>query len=79
MHRFLSVLFTSELRAGEKKKIIETEYNIPMTEDLNRKVNVMCNLNGAIFQKMQQMNTYLKMKADFSPHASSLTLNSDIC
>lgn len=48
LHRLLNVLFTSELSADEKKKIIETEYNIPMTEDLDREVNSMCNLGEGI-------------------------------
>ena len=51
LNRLLSVLFTSELDSGEKKKIIETEYNIPMTEDLDRKVSVMCNLSEVIMEE----------------------------
>ncbi|MBD5137520.1 MAG: hypothetical protein HDT39_16500 [Lachnospiraceae bacterium] len=50
LHRLLNVLFTSELSADEKKKIIETEYNIPMTEDLDREVNSMCNLGEGIME-----------------------------
>lgn len=51
LHRLLNVLFTSELNADEKKKIIEAEYNIPMTEDLERKVNAMCNLSEGIMEE----------------------------
>ena len=36
--------------ADKKKKVIETEYNIPMMEDLNREVNVMCNLAKGIME-----------------------------
>ena len=51
LHRLLNILFMSELSADEKKKIIESEYNIPMTEDLDKEVNVMCNLSEAIIEK----------------------------
>lgn len=51
LHRLLNILFTSELKPDKKKKIIEAEYNIPMTENLDRKVNVMCNLSEAIIEE----------------------------
>lgn len=32
----------------EKKDIIESEYGIPMTQGMERRVNIMCNLSEAI-------------------------------
>ena len=32
----------------EKKDIIESEYNIPMQENVGRRVNIMCNLSDLI-------------------------------
>ena len=35
----------------EKKDIIETEYGIPMTEGMERRVNIMCNLSDTIEER----------------------------
>lgn len=47
----LEVLFSATVTADIKKYILETEYNIPMTESLERMVDDMCNLSDAVEAK----------------------------
>ena len=51
MHRLLSVLLSDELSATEKLGIIDTEYSVPVDDDLRKDVNVMCNLSQGILEK----------------------------
>ena len=51
LHRLLGALLSSTLTRQEKKTIIEQEYRIPMTEKVERRVNEMCNLSGAIEER----------------------------
>lgn len=51
LHRLLGALLSSTLTKQEKKTIMEQEYGIPMTEKVERRVNVMCNLSGAIEER----------------------------
>lgn len=51
LHRLLGALLSSEMTRQEKKDIIETEYGIPMTENMERRVNTMCNLSEAIEER----------------------------
>lgn len=46
--RLLEVIFSLRLGAEEKKRILEEEYQIPMTESLERKVDEMCNLSDGV-------------------------------
>lgn len=48
LHRLLGALLSSEMTRQEKKDIIATEYGIPMTESMERRVNTMCNLSEVI-------------------------------
>lgn len=49
--RLLEVIFSLNLGAEEKKRILEEEYQIPMTESLGRKVDEMCNLSDGVEAK----------------------------
>lgn len=51
LHRLLGALLSSEMTKQEKKTIIEKEYGIPMTESIERRVNIMCNLSEAIEER----------------------------
>ena len=44
----LSSLLSYRLSAEEKKKTLENDYNIPMTVEMEKEVNVMCNLSYGI-------------------------------
>ena len=53
LHRLLGTLLSPELKAGEKKKILVEEYDIPMREELERSVTCMCNLAEGIEEKAE--------------------------
>lgn len=48
LQRLLGTLLASEMTKAEKKDIIEAEYGIPMNQEIERRVNTMCNLSEAI-------------------------------
>ena len=47
--RLLSVLLSSKMMPDDKKQILSGEFNIPMTQTLDREVASMCNLGHAVF------------------------------
>lgn len=51
LHRLLGVILSDKLDAGKKKHILETEFHIPMTETIDRRLDEMCNLSEGIYQK----------------------------
>lgn len=51
LHRLLGTLLSSEMTRKEKKDIIESEYGISMTQDIERRVNTMCNLSEVIEER----------------------------
>lgn len=48
LHRFLGTLFAPKLSAEKKIEILTTEYGIQLPNDLERRINLMCNLSEAI-------------------------------
>lgn len=46
--KFLDVLLSSSRAAAEKKKILEEEFGVAMSEELERKVLIMCNLSQGV-------------------------------
>lgn len=51
LHRLLGTLFSDQLNASEKMRILENEYHIPMEQKLKGGLNVMCNLSQGIKEK----------------------------
>ena len=49
--RLLDVLLGSEISEEEKRKILQDEYNIQMTQTMEREVSVMCNLSKGVEEK----------------------------
>lgn len=49
--RLLDVLLSSDKKAVEKKEILESEFNIPMTEKIEEEVEEMCNLSDGVENK----------------------------
>ncbi|MBO5523046.1 MAG: hypothetical protein J5986_05130 [Roseburia sp.] len=49
--KLLGVLLSSEMKATQKKDILENDFDIPMTEILERQVETMCNLSKGIEEK----------------------------
>lgn len=51
LHRLLGALLSMELSTDEKLNIMETEYDIPMEDNIREDVSVMCNLSQGILEK----------------------------
>ena len=49
--RMLEVLFSDEIQVEEKKWILEKEFKMPMTEELEGGVEEMCNLSKGVWEK----------------------------
>ena len=49
--KMLDVLFSNETSVVDKKKILEDEYDIPMTQKLDEEVSSMCNLSEGVMRK----------------------------
>ena len=49
--KLLDVLLSSETGQGEKRRILEEEFDIPMTEHMEQEVSLMCNLSQGILEK----------------------------
>ena len=49
--RMLEVLFSDEIQVEEKKWILEKEFKMPMTEELEGEVEEMCNLSKGVWEK----------------------------
>lgn len=64
LHRLLGTLLSSRMTRQEKKDIIESEYGIPMTQNIERRVNIMCNLSAAIEERgIEQGNAQRLIKS----------------
>lgn len=51
LHRLIGTLLSEELTVTQKLSIIETEYHIPLSVDLEEGVNDMCNLGEGIEER----------------------------
>lgn len=49
--RLLSVLLMPKIDDAEKKRILQDEFAIPMTEDLERSIDQMCNLSEGVMAR----------------------------
>ena len=50
--RFLKLLFRDTAKsAAEKKKILESEFDLDISGDMEREMNTMCNLSEGIFER----------------------------
>lgn len=52
--KLLSVLLTPEMELEEKRKILEREYNIPMTVEMKKEADTMCTYGQSILEKGMQ-------------------------
>ena len=52
--RLLGVLLSPEIRPGTKKKILEQEYGIPMTVEMEKETENMCNIGRGIAVKYEE-------------------------
>ncbi len=51
--KLLSVLLSSKLSADSKKQLLQDEFGIPMTQELNREVNNMFDLSQALVEESE--------------------------
>lgn len=49
--RMLDVLLSNETSEAEKRKILQDDYDIQMTQTMEREVSVMCNLSKGVEEK----------------------------
>ena len=49
--RMLGVLLSNEIGEAEKRKILQDDYDIKMTQAMEKEVSVMCNLSKGIIEK----------------------------
>ena len=49
--KLLSVLLTPKIEPEEKRKILEREYNIPMTVEMKKEADTMCTYGQSILEK----------------------------
>ena len=49
--RMLDVLLSNETSEAEKRKILQDDYDIQMTQTMEREVSVMCNLSKGVMEK----------------------------
>lgn len=49
--RILDVLLSNETSEAEKRKILQDDYDIKMTQTMEREVSVMCNLSKGVMEK----------------------------
>ena len=49
--KLLDVLLSAETSAEEKQRILQDDFDIPMTQSLGRTVDVMCNLSKGVWEK----------------------------
>ena len=61
--RLLDVLFSSETGADEKRHILQQDFDIPMTQTLERTVDVMCNFSQGVWDKAMEAGMEAGMKA----------------
>lgn len=47
----MDVLLSDSKKPEEKKKVLEEEYAIAMTKELEEEVNIMCNLGQGVLEK----------------------------
>ena len=82
--KLLDVLLSSDIEPKQKKDILEHEFDIPMTETFERKVEVMCNLSKGVeekgFEKAELQNIKsimenLKMTAEQAMEVLNIALD----
>ena len=49
--KLLDILLSSDIKSSNKKEILENEFNIPMTKQMQEEADVMCNLGQGIREK----------------------------
>ncbi len=75
--KLLYVLFTDEIGAREKEKILQDEFGIPVTQTLDEEVRQMCNLSDGVWKKGMEAGMEAGILKSIRSLMSSLELSSD--
>lgn len=49
--KLLGVLLSSKATPAEKRRILQDEFNIPMTQTIDREVSLLCNLSEGVWKE----------------------------
>ena len=49
--KLLSVLLSANTTPAEKKQILQDEFNIPMTQTMDKEVSLLCNLSEGVWKE----------------------------
>lgn len=74
--KLLDVLLSAEASAEEKQRILQDDFDIPMTQSLGRTVDVMCNLSKGIWEKGMEAGMEAGMETGRKEGAEKAMLNS---
>ncbi|MBD5094796.1 MAG: hypothetical protein HDT26_11060 [Subdoligranulum sp.] len=74
--RMLDVLLGSETSEAEKRKILQNDYDIQMTQTMEQEVSVMCNLSKGVMEKAMAKGMEKGMAKGMAKGAAENTLAS---
>lgn len=74
--KLLDVLVSTETGAEEKRHILQEDFDIQMTQALERKVSVMCNLSKGVWEKGMEVGRKEGMEVGRKEGAAQNMLNS---
>ena len=60
--KFLHTLFSNKTSETEKRKVLENEFDIPMSRELESEVSTMCNLSQNVKEEGHQKERLLLLK-----------------
>lgn len=75
LHRLLETLFADGISLSERRNILQTEYQITMIEELEGRLNQMCNLGEGLAERwmekgIQQTRTIFRLFMSGEPEST---------
>ena len=70
--KLLSVLLSNKMKANDKKHILQTEFNIPMTQELETEVNTMFDLSQSLIEEGEARGIKLGIEQNIIASIQSL-------
>ena len=71
--RLLGVLLSPEIRPGTKKKILEQEYGIPMTVEMEKEAENMCDYGRGLARKYAEKGRTEGMEKAYNRNATAIS------
>ncbi|MCD8222611.1 MAG: hypothetical protein LUD07_10625 [Clostridiales bacterium] len=72
--KLLDVLLSDETDQKEKRRVLEEDFNIPMTGEIEGRVNTMCNLSDGVFRRGVEQGAEKKQIENISNLMDSMKL-----